>query len=129
MALLQEAQELKDGAPGIVTIVESVIALLGDAGLSWKMQIPSNRVGVHSTNRYGFGVSWARFHRLGKQIVHLGFSWQACSMIVCMEDDTSFKHAEFTVQMQNKAAQFGKQNKAEIKHGRRHSTSSKLHRH
>ncbi len=69
--LLRQADATPDAA-AIVSIEQS---------LAWAgRRILSKHVGIHKSNRYGFGVSWSRFHRLGQKIMRLGFSWNRSTL-------------------------------------------------
>ena len=75
--LLQQA-ELSPDSAAIVSIEQSILDILLAVGLAWQgMKILCRHVGVHSSNRYGFGVSWSKMHRLGHKIMRLGFSWDS----------------------------------------------------
>lgn len=116
VALLQQA----DADPrnvAIVSIEQAIIAILLSTGLAWNgRRIASKHVGVHKSNRYGFGVSWSRFHRLGQKIMNIGFSWNACSNIICVEGSGDSDSADFTLKLQESAAGFGKQRRHELQY-------------
>ena len=58
--LLQKAEEHPEDA-SIVSIEQSILAILFASELAWaELSIHSKHVGVHSCNRYGSGVAWAR---------------------------------------------------------------------
>ena len=114
--LLQQA-ELNPDSAAIVSIEQSILDILLAVGLAWQgMKILCRHVGVHSSNRYGFGVSWSKMHRLGHKIMRLGFSWNACNNIICVEGDGDSDSAAFTVTMQAAAQGFGKQKLHEMKY-------------
>ena len=80
------------------------------------MSIHSKHVGVHSCNRYGFGIAWARVHRLGQKIMRLGCSWGAASNVICLEGDGDSASADFTIKLQNSSEYYGKQRRHELKY-------------
>ena len=120
--LMGEAENLNRNADGneplgIVSIVDAILAILVAQGLAmWKRLLP-NEVGVHPSNRYGFGVSWAIMHKLMSKIKRLGFSWFACQGAVCIEDDDKQTVANYTVKLQNSAEGFGRSKLTEIRDG------------
>ena len=114
--LLLQADSSPDDA-AIVSIEQTILAILFSTGMAVaSTRICSRHVGVHKCNRYGFGVSWARFHRLGQKIMRLGFSWNACSNIICIEDDGDNENHEFTMNMQRSSEGYGKQKRHELKY-------------
>ena len=116
VALLEKAEAEPDVA-AIVGIEQTILGLLFSAGLAWTgVIIHHSRIGIHKVNRYGFGVSWARFHRLGAKIARLGYSKAAASSVICIEEDDQGSNAEFTVNIQKTADQYGKQQKHQIKY-------------
>ena len=70
----------------IVGALDEVLKLLDGDGFLSKLQIPPKKVGVHPKNRYGFGVHANNVHRLGAQIVAMGWSWAACALVMCGRD-------------------------------------------
>ena len=114
--LLQKAEEHPEDA-SIVSIEQSILAILFASGLAWAgLSIHSKHVGVHSCNRYGSGVAWARVHRLGQKIMRLGFSWSAASNVICVEGDGDSASADFTIKLQNSSEYYGKQRRHELKY-------------
>ena len=114
--LLQKAEEHPEDA-SIVSIEQSILAILFASGLAWAgLSIHSKHVGVHSCNRYGSGVAWARAHRLGQKIMRLGFSWSAASNVICVEGDGDSASADFTIKLQNSSEHYGKQRQHELKY-------------
>ena len=114
--LLAQADSMPDDA-SIVSLEQTILQILFASSLARAAQtIHSKHVGVHKTNRYGFGVSWARIHRLGIKIMRLGFSWNAASNIICVEGDGDSDSAEFTAKLQNSSEHFGKQKRHELKY-------------
>ena len=116
VALLEDASSMADGL-GIVSIVDAIIGLLMVSGLAYSMFLPPRSVGVHTSNRYGVGVIASKIHKLGVSIVRMGWSYAACSLAVCMEDDDSKSFATFTVRMQSGSQLFGKCQDNEIRYG------------
>ena len=84
VAWLAQAKE-QDGR--LVSVVDSVLDRLEKQGLAYRLSIPARFVGVHHQNRSGYGVSEPEVHALGSEIIGMGWSWQACSHAVCIEDD------------------------------------------
>ena len=116
VALLHLAETEPDVA-AIVSIEQMIVGMLVTAGLAWvNRQIQHKHVGVHKCNRHGFGVAWSRFHRLGRKIWKMGFSWAAAAPAICIEDDEESSNADFTVEMQDRADGYGKQKLHEIKY-------------
>ena len=107
VSLLAVAKQCKDGAYGILSLVERIISILIDEGLAVKIQLAPKAVGVHPSNRYGFGINAHNMHRLLLNIFNLGWSWAACSMAFCVEDGPSKSIATFTIDMQNTSPLFG----------------------
>ena len=106
-----------ENAAHIVSALETILKLLTDDGLVTRMPLPPNVVGVHPTNRYGFGCSASNVHRLGAKIVRMGWSWAACAMAICIADSASRKIAKFTVKMQRGSKLFGKSLENGIRYG------------
>ena len=112
--LLRQADATPDTA-AIVSIEQTILGMLFASSLAWAgRRILSKHVGIHKSNRYGFGVSWSRFHRLGQKIMRLGFSWNACANVICVEGHGDDSNGEFTVNIQRSAARYGKQNRHEL---------------
>ena len=102
--MIDEASKMSDNAPGIGTIVEEIIELLIVKGLAWRgIRLLPSQVCVHRCNRYGFGVMVKRVHKLGKQILKIGFVWEACSMGICIREPADKTNAAFTVKLQKKS--------------------------
>ena len=107
--LLEQADGGADDA-SIVSIEQTILGMLFSAGLAWAgRKIHSRHIGVHESNRYGFGVAWTRMHRLGQKIMRLGFSWNAASNVICVEGDQDQASCSFTLKLQASADEFGKQ--------------------
>lgn len=118
--LLAEATGCSNDASGhgqIVSKLDIILGMLIEDGLARYQQIPPKVVGVHPRNRYGYGVSAAQSHRLGAQIVGMGWSWAACSLAICIADGVRRQIASFTVKMQHGSEKFGKSNENEVKFG------------
>ena len=117
---IQELLAQADGNPddaSIVSIEQTVLRMLFALGLAWAgRRIHGKHVGVHECNRYGFGVSWTRIHRLGSRIMRLGFTSNACSNVICVEGDAKGPSCAFTLKLQSTAEGFGKQKEHELKY-------------
>ena len=84
----------------IVSTLDMILNALIEDGLARHQQLPPKCVGIHPSNRYGFGVSAAQVHHLGAQIVRMGWSWSACALAVCIADGATRRSAAFTAKMQ-----------------------------
>ena len=106
------------GRTKIVSVFESILDLLKDDGLvRFNQRLAPKSVGVHPSNRYGFGVSSAAVHRLGKKIVGMGWSWTACALAICIADSSARRIAKFTVRMQRGSNRFGCSDENEVLYG------------
>lgn len=115
MKLLADSSDVTEKSK-IVETVETIVGLLMEDGLVTQMHIPPKNVGVHPSNRYGFGVSAAKVHDLGAKIVGMGWSWAACALAISMADGNG-KSAKFTCKMQQGSKKFGRSQLAEINFG------------
>ena len=107
-----------EGKGQIVSVLDRVLELLEADGLVRRfVHIHPKQVGVHPSNRYGYGVSAATCHSLGAKIIAMGFSWAACALALCIADGSGRKIAKFTCEMQNKSTKFGRSSQAEIQYG------------
>ena len=87
----------------IVSTVNTIIDILMAQQLAYTMHIPPPKVGIHPCNRDGYGVSATEVHALGGEIVSMGWSWQACSHAVCLEDDQAGTIAAFSKRIKNQS--------------------------
>lgn len=101
----------------IVGALDEVLKLLEADGFLSKLQIPPKKVGVHPRNRYGFGVHANNVHRLGAQIVAMGWSWAACAMAICVGETSRRSISSFTTKLQRGTKKLGKSNPNEIEYG------------
>ena len=101
----------------IVSTLDMILNALIEDGLARHQQLPPKCVGIHPSNRYGFGVSAAQVHHLGAQIVRMGWSWSACALAVCIADGATRRSAAFTAKMQRGSEKFGKSVENEIRYG------------
>ena len=101
----------------IVSTLDMILNALIEDGLARHQQLPPKCVGIHPSNRYGFGVSAAQVHHLGAQIVRMGWSWSACALAVCIADGATRRSAAFTAKMQRGSGKFGKSVENEIRYG------------
>ena len=111
LRLLREADQTK-----LVKTVDDVMKHLVEDDLVYKCRIPSDLVGVHPSNRDGYGVSEEAVHSLGGDIVLLGFSMSATASAVCIEDGDG-KVAEFTKKICNGSEKLASVQPSEIKYG------------
>jgi len=100
----------------LVSVVDKVLEKLTEQKLAWTCRIPPRLVGVHQSNRSGYGVSGPEMHRLGSEVVAMGWSEQACSHAVCAED-TSGQVAAFMEKLWDGTTGLGKVSLSEIKYG------------
>jgi hypothetical protein len=70
----------------LVSVIDTALEIMEKEGLAWRAKVPCRLVGVHPANRGGYGVNPAEVHRLGSQIVAMGFSKAACSHAVAIEN-------------------------------------------
>ena len=106
------------GRSKIVSVFESILDLLSQDGLvRTNQRLSPKSVGVHPSNRYGFGVSSAAVHRLGKKIVGMGWSWTVCALAICIADSSTRRIAKFTVRMQRGSSKFGRSDENEVLYG------------
>lgn len=78
----------KSGTHGkLVSVIDEVLDILMAEKRAWKMRLPPKFVGIHPQNRSGWGCSPTEVHRLGSEIVNMGFSFAATSHAVAVEDD------------------------------------------
>ena len=101
----------------IVGALDEVLKLLDGDGFLSKLQIPPKKVGVHPKNRYGFGVHANNVHRLGAQIVAMGWSWAACALAICVGETGRRSISSFTTELQRGTKKLGKSNPNEIEYG------------
>ena len=101
----------------IVSIVDSIIDKLQKSNLAYRMAIPPQMVGIHPVNRDGYGLSEPEVHALGSEIVATGWSWQACSHAVCIEDDATGKIAAFSMNTKNRTSGLGHAAEGQIRYG------------
>ena len=93
---------------GIVGIVDQVINMLKASGQAVPARLHPYTVGVHPSNRGGYGVSAVEVHALGKDIVNMGWSSAATTHAICIEDDDEHAIAEFTSTMQSSTSGLGR---------------------
>lgn len=104
---LSGVQSLIDACSGgnesrVVATVDSVVNQLMELGLAYKVRLPPSWVGVHPTNRGGYGVSQTEVHALGAEILRMGWSWEACRHAICIEDDKKGTVKAFSAAMTGK---------------------------
>lgn len=114
VAWLAQAKE-QDGR--LVSVVDSVLDRLEKQGLAYRLSIPARFVGVHHQNRSGYGVSEPEVHALGSEIIGMGWSWQACSHAVCIEDDDKKSVEQFTLKAKRSSEGLGVARAGEIRYG------------
>jgi hypothetical protein len=89
-------------SPGaqIVSLVDDMLVILVALKLAYNAFIHPKRVGIHMSNRFGFGVAEDAVHHVGEQIHNDGFSWCAVDKAVCIEDDPATRiHANYTIEL------------------------------
>ena len=101
----------------LVSVVDEVLAKLEASKLAWRVKLPPRLVGVHPDNRGGFGVSGSEVHRLGSDIVGMGWSHAATAHAVCVEDSADHKTATFTTSLAQSSPGLGVVDPEEIKYG------------
>jgi len=101
----------------IVSCVDSILELLIDLKLAYRMSLPPGMVGIHPANRDGYGVSATEVHALGAEIVFMGWSFLACQHAVCMEDDPSGTVAAFSAKLKNGSDGLADCQPGEIRYG------------
>ena len=74
------------GQGGLVHVVDKVLSVLEESGLSYMTALPIRSVGCDPANRDGFGLSGENVHALGSDIVFMGFSWGEVRQPVCIEE-------------------------------------------
>ena len=74
------------GKAPLVNVVEKVLTMLQQAGLSYKATLPVRSVGVDPSNRDGFGLSAENVHALGDDIAFMGWSWGEVKHPTCVEE-------------------------------------------
>ena len=89
-------QLAKKGDGKLCTTVETILQRCLEQNQAYRAQIQPGHVGIHPRNRDGGGVSWPHCHKLGNDLVTLGFLWEECRHAVCVEDDDKKTIAEFT---------------------------------
>ena len=97
MAPIQEVADLLknlDQKP-IVSTIEKVLAILESHNHAYRQSIPPSQIVPHPVNRDGYGLSSVEVHSLGKDIAKVGWSWQACSHAVAIEDRPDGAYAKF----------------------------------
>jgi hypothetical protein len=90
----------------IVLLVDRILDLLIVHKLAYRSRLSPQRVGIHPCNRDGVGISEHDMHRLGQEIVGMGWSWSACAHAVCVEDHGKVIE-QFTHAMMDGRAEFG----------------------
>ena len=101
----------------VVSTIDFTISHLLEFDMAYRMQIPPTQVGPHFQNRDGYGLSPLAVHKVGKQIVHLGWSWDACSHAVCIEDDDLSTIGIFSEQLAERNRGLAPMPKSKIKFG------------
>ena len=115
-ALIEEANRCEDNT-GIGTIVEDIFKILMESGLAWEdIHILQQQVCVHKENRYGLGMIVKRVHKLGRKIMKIGFLWNACEMVICIQEPDSKENVTFTIDLQSKSEGFARQQAHTITH-------------
>ena len=99
--VLSLIEQAKDGTR-IVSIVDTIITLLEEQHLVYRVSLPPPLVGIHPANRDGYGVSVAEVHELGAELVDLGFSWLACAHATAEEDDEQGSFEKFSSDIKEK---------------------------
>jgi len=116
--LLESVNLKSDGNAKIASVLDDILNLRYQDGLcKFGVQIHPKCVGVHPSNRYGFGVSVTAVHRLGAKIVRMGWSWAACALAICIADGATRKIAKCTTRMQHGSSKFGQCDENEITYG------------
>ena len=88
----------------IVSTVDTILDILEKENFAYRKQIHPSAIGVHPCNRNGYGISPIEVHALGETIVKLGWSWNACSHAVCIEDDAKSTIGSFTQKLSQSAS-------------------------
>ena len=107
---------VEKGDARLVSVVDEVLMQLEQKKLAWRAHLPPRCVGVHPENRGGYGVSAPEVHRLGAKITAVGWSHDATSHAVAVED----KDRRTAIFMQNLimgSPGLGKVNPCEIRYG------------
>lgn len=100
----------------LVSVVEEVLQLLEADKMAWRVRIPPLLVGVHPENRNGYGVSAPEVHRLGSDVVSMGWSPAATYHAVCVEDSDG-KVGSFTEKLAKASPGLGSVSASQIKYG------------
>ncbi len=87
----------------LVSVVDSVIELLEEKNLAYRLSLPPRLVGIHPCNRDGYGVSEPEVHQLGAEIVAMGWSFHETRHAVCIEDDALGTIGTFSMKIKNRA--------------------------
>ena len=85
----------------VVSNVDKILAELESTHLAYRSHLCPPRVGIHPINRDGYGVSEPEVHALGSEIVAMGWSWNAASHAVCMEDGPNQEISMFSMGIKN----------------------------
>jgi hypothetical protein len=83
-ALLQKAAN-----ENLVSSCKAAMKILTEYGLVYECKVHSKYVGVHESNRDGFGVSGNAVANLASQIFHLGFDYSEVRAVAVEIDDAS----------------------------------------
>ena len=83
----------------VVSVADQIVQLLKADKLAYVMNAPPWMVGVHPANRGGYGCSGMMVHSLGAEIVAMGWSHEATSHALCVEDDDSGTIAKYTASL------------------------------
>ena len=76
---VQEVLEEAEKTGARVAAWDTIQALLLDAKVSWRAQVPPEFVGVHPQNRSRLGVGGSEAHFHGAQVLQAGWSWRKAS--------------------------------------------------
>ena len=86
-------QALKEKTP-IVGVVDRILDKLEKMGWAYRVNLQPRQVGVHPSNRDGYGLNAEDVHALGRDILAMGWSWNEVQKAVCMEQSPTAKDIE-----------------------------------
>ena len=107
-SIIDLLQEASTNRTKIVAIADQIDAKLLEQNLAYRIQMPPEFVGVHPSNRNGYGLHDASVHALGSDIVSRGFSWQATAHACAIEDNSSGHIKSFSVKLAQNSDLLGK---------------------
>jgi hypothetical protein len=73
-------------SPQIVAVVAQIDEHLLKTHWAWRQHIHPKKVGIHESNRGGYGVGSQEFLQLGSDVTMIGFVPSACADACCFQD-------------------------------------------